>query len=179
MIDWRIVAEALATSKTLETVECNLLGERGEVWARALDAGLCADTRLSSVHLKICGPMSEAALQALEDLLLNKSLSSVSVIVEGDMSYSLAVSLSRALAGETAVKSLDLRVNGKLNFRCANLIQQGIVNNNSLSNLVFCVCGERPDNWQAVVENPNARLAEKLTIAFEIYPNTFSQVTAT
>ena len=179
MIDWRIVAEALATSKTLETVECNLLGERGEVWARALDAGLCADTRLSSVQLKICGPMSETALQALEDLLLNKSLSSVSVIVGGDMSYSLAVILSRALAGETAVKSLELRVNGKLSFCCANLIQNGIVNNNSLSNLVFCVYGERPDNWQAVVENLNARLAEKLTITFEIYPNTFSQVTAT
>ena len=160
-------------------MECFLFGERGEGWAKALDAGLSADTPLSSVNLTICGPMSETALQAFENLFFNKSLSSVSVIVEGDMWYSLAVILSRALAGETAVKSLELRVNRKLSFRCANLIERGIVKNNSLSNLVFSVCGERPDNWQAVVENLNARLAEKLTITFEINPNTFSQVTAT
>ena len=101
MTDWGIVTKALTTSRTVETVECILLGERGEGWARALDAGLCADTPLSSVDLTICGPMSETALQALENLLSNKSLSSVSVIVKGDMSHSLAVTLSRALAGET------------------------------------------------------------------------------
>ena len=47
--DWWIVAEALTTSETLGTVGCFSLGERGEGWARALDAGLCADTPLSSV----------------------------------------------------------------------------------------------------------------------------------
>ena len=101
--DWGIVAEALKTIKTLETVGCFLLGERGEDWARALDAGLCADTPLSSVDLRICGPMSETALQASDNLLLNKSLSSVSVIVKGEMSHSLAVTPSRALAGQTAL----------------------------------------------------------------------------
>ena len=179
MSDWGFAAEALATSKTLETVGFTLLGESREGWARALDAGLCADTPLSSVSLRICGPMSETALQALENLLLNKSLSSVSVIVEGDMSYSLAVTLSRALGGQTALKSLELRVNGKLSFCCANLIERGIVNNNSLSNSVFSVRGERPDNWQAIVENLNGRLAEKSTVNFAITPNTFMQVTAT
>ena len=155
------------------------MGERGDGWARALDAGLCADTPLSSVDLTICGPMSETGLQALENLLLNKSLSSVSVIVEGDMSHSLAVTLSRALAGQTALKSLELRVNGKLSFCCANLIERGIVKNNSLSNLVVSLHGELPDNWQAIVENLNVRLTEKSTVTLEIYPNTFSQVTAT
>ena len=179
MTDWGIVAKALTTSKTLETVGCILLGERGEGWARALDAGVWADTPLSSVDLTVCGPVSETALQALENLLLNKSLSSVSVIVGGDMSYSLAVTLSRALAGETVVKSLELRVNGKLSFCCANLIQRGIVKNNSLSYLVVSVYGELPENWQAIVENLNVRLTEKSIVAFEIYPNTFSEVTAT
>ena len=174
-----IVTQALTSSKTLETVGCVLSGERGEDWAWALDAGLCADTPLSSVNLTICGPMSEIALQALETLLLNKSLSSVSVIVEGDMSHSLAVSLSRALAGEGAVKSLELRVNGKLSFCCANLIEQGIVKNNTLSNLVFSLLGELPDNWQAIVENLNVRLTEKSTVTFEIYPNTFRKIAAT
>ena len=179
MIDWGIFAEALTTSKTLRSVGCILLGQRGGDWARALDAGLCADTPLSSINLTICGPMSETALQALEDLLLNKSLSSVSLIVKGDMSHSLAVTLSRALARETAVKSLELLVNGKLGFCCANLIERGIVKNNSLNSLVFSLHKERPDNWQAIVENLNVRLAEKSTVTFEIYPNTLRQFTAT
>ena len=179
MTDWRILAKALTTSTTLQAVTCILLGERGEGVVRALDAGLCSDTPLASVDLTICGPMSETALQALENLLLNKSLSSVSITVKGDMSHSLAVTLSRALAGQTAVKSLELRVNGKLSFCCANLIQRGIVKNNSLSNLVFSLHGERPDNWQAIVENLNVRLAKKSTVTFKFYPNIFSQVTAT
>ena len=173
MTDWGIVAEALTTSKTLETVGCFLLGERAEGWARALDAGLRADTPLSSVNLIMCGPISETALQALENLLLNKSLSSVSIIVEVDMPDSLAVTLGRCLTGQTAVKSLELHVHGKLSFCGANLIQRGIVINNSLSNLVFSLHGERPDNWQAIVENLNVRLAEKSTVNFTIYPNTF------
>ena len=176
MLFWR--TEALTTSKTLETVRCVLLGERGGYWARALDAGLRADTPLSSVNLTMCGPMRETELQDLENLLLNKSLSSVSIIVEGDIPDSLAVTLGRCLTGQTAVKSLELRVNGKLSFCCANLIEQGIVKNNSLSNLVFSLHGERPDNWHAIVENLNVRLAEKSTVTFEIYPNTLSQVTA-
>ena len=178
-VDWDIVAEALTASKVLERVTFTLFGERGDGWARALDAGLRAATPLSSVELRIFCRMGETALQALENLFLNKSLSSVSVIVEGDMSHSLAVSLSRALAGEGAVKSLELRVNGKLSFCCAYLIEQGIVKNNSLSNLVFFLHGERPDNWQAIVGNLNAQLAEKSSVTFEIQPNTFSPVTAT
>ena len=175
--DWEIVAEALRASKALKKVTFSLCGERGEGWARALDAGLCADTPLSSVDLTISGQMSETALQALENLLLNKSLISVSLVVKGDMSHSLAVILSKALAGETAVKSLELR-DLTLSFCCANLIERGIVKNNSLSNLVVSLRGELPDNWQAIVENLNAQLAEKSSVTFEIYPNPFSLVTA-
>ncbi|XP_015767861.1 PREDICTED: uncharacterized protein LOC107346569 [Acropora digitifera] len=178
MTDWGIVAEALTTSETLERVGCTLLGERGDGLIRALDAGLCADTPLSSVDLTICGTVSETVLQALEKLLLSKSLSSVSVIVRGDMSHSLAVTLSRALAFQTALKNLKLRVKGKLSFCCANVIEQGIVKNNSLSKLKVCLDGELPDNWQAIVENLNVRLTEKSTVTLEIYPNTFRQVTA-
>ena len=177
--DWEIVAEALIVSKNLVEVTCTLVGERADGWARALGAGLCADTPLSSVNLIICGPMNETALQALENLLLNKSLSSVCVIVKGDMSQSLAVTLSRALAGETAVKSLELSIFGKLSFCCGNLIEQGIVKNNSLRNLVVSLRGEVPDNWQAIVVNLNVQLAEKSTITFAIFPNTLSPVTAT
>ena len=52
------------------------------------------------------------------------------------MPNDLAVTLARCLKGQTAVKSLELRVKGKLSFFCANLIEQGIVKNNSLGNLV-------------------------------------------
>ena len=176
MTDWEIVTKALTTSTTLETVGCVLLGERAEDWARALDDGLCADTPLLSVNLTICGPMSETGLQALEILLLNKSLFSVSVIVKGDMSYSVADTLSRALAGQTVLKSLELRVNRKLSFCCANLIEQGIIKNNSLSNFVLRLHGELPDNWRAIAENLNVQLPEKSIVSFEIYPNIFSPV---
>ena len=177
MTDWGIVAEGLSTSETLERVECVFYGERGEGWAKALDAGLCADTPLSSVNLTICGPMSETGLQALEKLLLNKSLISVSVKEDGDMSYSLAVTLSRALAGQTALKNLELGVKGKLSFCYANLIGRGIVKNNSLSKLVVSLDREFPDYWQ-LLENLAVRLTEKSTVTLEIYPNTFRQVTA-
>ena len=177
MTDWGIFAEGLTTSKTLERVGCFLLGERGEGLIRVLDAGLFADTPLSSVRLTICGPMSETGLQALEKLLLNKSLTSVSVKVDGDMSNSLAVTLSRALASQTALKDLKLCVKGKLSFCCANLIERGIVKNNSLSKLIVSLDREFPDNWQ-IVENLNVRLTEKSTVTLEIYPNTFRQVTA-
>ena len=177
MTDWGIVTEALTTSKTLETVGCILLGEGSEGLIRAFDAGLCADTPLSSVGLTICGPIRKTGLQALEKLLLNKSLTSVSVEVDGDMSYSLAVTLSRALAGQTALKDLNLRIEGKLSFCCANLIERGIVNNNSLSKLVISLDREFPVNWQ-IVENLNVRLTEKSAVTLEIYLNTYRQVTA-
>ena len=159
--DWEIVAEALTASKTLEKVTCTLLGERGDGWARALGAGLSAETPLSSISLRICGRMGETALQAFEKLLLNKSLFSVSIIVVGDMTDSLALTLARCLTGQSVVESLELRVIGELSFCCANLIERGIVKNTSLSKLVVSLDGERPDNWQGIVENLKVQLAEK------------------
>ena len=44
------------------------------------------------------------------------------------------------------------------------MIKQGIVKNNSLSNLVVSLHGEFPDNWPTLVENLNVRLAEKTTV---------------
>ena len=72
-----------------------------------------------------------------------------------------------------------MRVEGKLSFCCGDLIEQSIVKNSSLSKLDVSLDRELPDNWQAIVENLNVRLAEKSIVTFEICPNTFSQVTAT
>ena len=85
----------------------------------------------------------------------------MSVIVKGDMLLSLAVTLARCLTGQSAVKSLELRVRGKLSFCCANVTERGIIKNNSLSSFVLCLHGDLPDNWQAIVENLNVRLADK------------------
>ena len=52
-----------------------------EDWASALDARLGADTSLSSVGLRIDGILNQSALQAVENLLFNKCLSSLTMYV--------------------------------------------------------------------------------------------------
>ena len=95
------------------------------------------------------------------------------------MPGSLAVTLARCLTDQTVVKSLELRVKGKLSFCRANLIERGIIKNTPLSNLVVSLHGELPDNWEMIAENLNVRLTEKSIVTFQIHPNTCSEVTAT
>ena len=52
-----------------------------EAWASALSVGLGANSSLSSVGVRIDGTLNQAALQAVENLLFNKCLSSLSVTV--------------------------------------------------------------------------------------------------
>ncbi|XP_068751389.1 uncharacterized protein [Montipora capricornis] len=176
--DWESVAELLKTSETLEKVTFSLWNESGEGWARALDAGLCADTPLSSVGLRIHGSLSETAMKALKNLLRNKSLSSLSIHICGDMQDSLAVAIVTGLAGQIAVKVVDLCVDGKLSLRGANSIERGIVENNSLTTLMVSLRGEVPENWQAVGRNIHSRIGRERSASFALYPNTFGKVTA-
>ena len=133
------------------------------------------DFGLSSVRLRICGSLGSSSLQEVENLLLHKCLSSLSITVCGDVQESLGETLARGLAGESAVKFLDLCVNGNFSFRGASLLQQGILRNRSLTNIKVSVNGEPPENWQAVAKNLRAQFAEKAIVS-EIYPNTFSKV---
>ena len=176
--DWESVAELLKTSKTLEKVTFPLWDELSEGWARALDAGLCADSPLSFVVLRIYGSLSETAIKALENLLRNKSLSSLSIYICGDMQDSLVMALAKGLAGQIAVKVLDVRVNGKLGLYGANLIERGIVQNDSRTKLMVSLRGEVPDNWQAVGRNIHSRLGRETSASFSLFPNTFGKVTA-
>ena len=140
------------------------------------DAGKgVSDFGFSSVRLRICGSLGSFSLQDVENLLLNKSLSSLSITVCGDVQESLVDALARGLAGESAVKFLDLCVIGNFSFRGAYLLEQGILRNRSLRNIKVSVNGEPPENWQAVAKNLSAQFAEKAIIS-EIYPNTFSKV---
>ena len=174
-IDRAKVGEVLRASKTLEKVTFTLSADRGEGWASALDVGLGADSSLSSVGLRIDGILNQSALQAVENLLFNKCLSSLSITIYGDVQESLAKVLARGLAGKSAVKFLDLCVNGKLSFDGACSLEEGILRNGSLRNVKVSVNGELPVNWQAVGENLHAKLAEKGVVS-SIYPNTFSKV---
>ena len=174
-IDRAEVGEVLRADKTLEKVTFTLSAERGEGWASALDVGLGADSSLSSVGLRIYGVLNQSALQAVENLLFNKCLSSLSISIYGDVQESLAKVLARGLAGKTAVKFLDLCVNGELSFDGACSLEEGILRNGSLRNVKVSVNGELPVNWQAVGENLHAKLAEKGVVS-SIYPNIFSKV---
>ena len=133
------------------------------------------DFGLSSVRLRICGSLGSFSLQEVENLLLHKCLSSLSITVCGDVQESLVEALARVLAGESAVKFLDLCVNGNFSFRGASLLQQGILRNRSLTSIKVSVNGEPPENWQAVSKSLRAQFAEKANVS-ESYPNTLSKV---
>ena len=174
-IDRAEVGEVLRASKTLEKVTFALSAGRGECWASALDVGFGADSSLSSVGLRINGTLNKSALEAVENLLFSKCLSSLSITMCGDVQELLVKALARGLAGNSAVKFLDLYVNGKLSFDGAYKLEEGILRNGSLRNVKVSVNGELPVNWQAVGENLHAKLAEKGVLS-AIYPNTFSKV---
>ena len=131
--------------------------------------------RFSSVRLRICGSLGSSLLHDFEYCLLQKCLSSLSITLCGDVQESLVETLARGLAGESAVKFLDLCVSGNFSFRGASLLQQGILRNRSLTSIKVSVNGEPPENWQAVAKNLHAQFAEKAIVS-EIYPNTFSKV---
>ena len=174
-IDRAEVGEVLRASKTLEKVTFALSTGRGQGWASALDVGLSAHSSLSSVGLRIYGVLNQTALQAVENLLFNKCLSSLSISIYGDVQESLAKALAGGLAGNSAVKFLDLCVNGKLSFDGACSLEEGILRNGSLRNVKISVNGELPVNWQSVGENLHAKLAKKGVVS-SIYPNIFSKV---
>ena len=174
-IDRAEVGEVLRASKTLEKVTFTLSADLGEGWASALDVGLGADSSLSSVGLTIDGMLTQSALQAVENLLFNKCLSSLSIAVYGDVQESLVKALAGGLAGKSTVNFLDLCVNGNLSFDGASLLEEGILSNGSVTNLKISVIGEPPVNWQDVGENLHAKLAKKGVVS-SIYPNIFSTV---
>ena len=174
-IDSAEVGEVLRANKTLEKVTFTLSAGRGEGWASALDVGLGADSSLSSVGITIYGILNQYALQAVENLLFNKCLSSLSISIYGDVQESLAKVLARGLGGKSAVKFLDLCVNGELSFDGACSLEEAILRNGSLRNVKVSVNGELPVNWQAVGETLHAKLAEKGVVS-SIYPSTFNKV---
>ena len=128
-----IISEGLAASNTLTKVTFGLVEECGVAWASALETGLSADTPLTSVDLKIFDSVSDTTAQALERLLSNKSLTSLSLIVCGDMQDQLAAALGKGLSGQTFLNSLDVQVKGKLGICGAHYLERGLLENRSLN----------------------------------------------
>ena len=168
-----VIGKGLAAVKSLTTVAFELPGCCGEAWVNALETGLSADTPLASVVLKLCS-MSDTAIKAVEKLLSNKSLASLSLLILGDMQDLLAASVGKGLQGQTFLKTLNIRVEGKLSFSGANFLTGGLLENRSLNDLKLFVHGEVPENWEAVVEN--LHFTKKWHVSPGFHPNTCSKV---
>ena len=169
------IGESLVACKALSKVTLELDRVWGENWASAIEPALSADSPLKSVDLQVRGSLSDTAVHGLGKLLSNKALASFSLNIFGDMQEREAAAISRGITGQTAVKSLDLSVNGKLSLSCANVLQNSLLENRSLNDLVLIVRGEIPDNWQSVVEN--LRSVKKGSVSCTFHPDPGSSVT--
>ena len=169
------IGKLLAVRKALSKVTLQLHRVWGENWTSAIEPALSADTPLKSVDLQVRGSLSDTAVYGLGKLLLNKALSSFTLNIFGDMQEREAAAISRGITGQTAVKSLDLSVNGKLSLSCANVLQNSLLENRSLNDLVLIVRGEIPDNWQSVVEN--LRSLKKESVSCTFHPDPGSSIT--
>lgn len=172
-----VIGKGLAASKTLTTVIFTLREEWREAWASALEKGLSADTSLSSVVLKVDGLNGDTAIQALVKLFSNKSMSSLSLIILGEMEDSLAFAVSKGLtAAETALESFSLVVGGKLSFYGALSLEKGFLENHSLHSVLVKVYGDLPNNWTAIVQNVSS---SKESFSCDFHPNPTSELSET
>ena len=170
-----VIGELLAARKALRKVTFQLDRVWGEKWASAIEPALSADTPLRSLNLQVRGSLSDTAAHGLGELLSNKALTSFSFNTFGDIQEWEAAAISRGIARQTAVRSLDLSVNGNLSLSCVNVLQSSLLENRSLNDLVLTVHGEIPENWQFVVEN--LRMVKKGSVDCAFHPDPGSSVT--
>ena len=169
------LCNGLALCKTLRNVKFSVPGEQSEAYINAVETGLSLNTPLTSaVVLEIYGPVRFSAIQALQKLLMNKSLISISLHICGDVHDFLVAAVSEALARQTVLKSFDLCLSGKLSSAGASSLKKGLLKNSSLNYVKVVVHGEFPDNWQSVVETLYSTKKPLVTYAF--YPNTLDNI---
>ena len=83
------VKDYLTSSTSLEKVTFTLIGKKGEGWSKLLYK-LTAGSSLLSTGLKIYGSLSQPALQAVKNFLLNKRRFHLPINIEGDVPDALA-----------------------------------------------------------------------------------------
>ena len=168
-----LICHGLASCPTLTKVKFSFPGYfYSEGFFNALEGGL---TPLTSVGLELRGSVRCTSTQALQNFLSNKSLKSFSLcIVEVDVQDLLVAAVSKALARQTVLKSLDLLLDGPLSSSSASFLKDGIMENSSLNYVRLRVHGELPSNWHSVVES--LRLAKEPSVVCSIHPNTWNNV---
>ena len=170
-----LLCNGLASCQSLTKVKFTLSGENSGAYFNAVDFRLSVDNPLSSaIVLEIYGSMSHTAIQALQKLLTNKSLISLSLYICGDVRDLLVAAVSNALAKQTALKSIDLRLGGKLSSSCVNILQKSLLENTSLNYFKVVVLGEVPDNWQSVMETLYS--AKKSLVTYVFCPFTVGNI---
>ena len=170
-----LLCNGLASCQSLTKVKFTLSGKSCGAYFNAVDIGLSADNPLSSaIGFEIYGSMSHTAIQALQKLLTNKSLISLSLYICGDVRDLLVTAVSNALAKQTSLKSIDLRLGGKLSSSGVNILQKGLLENTSLNYFKVVVLGEVPDNWQSVMETLYS--AKKSLVTYVFCPNTVGKI---
>ena len=170
-----LLCNGLASCQSLTKVKFTLSDRNSGAYFNAVDIGLSADNPLSSaVVLEIYGPMSHTEIQALQKLLTNKSLISLSLHICGDVRDLLVTAVSNALAKQTSLKSIDLRLGGKLSSSGVNILQKGLLENTSLNYFKVVVLGEVPDNWQSVMETLYS--TKKSLVTYVFCPNTVGNI---
>ena len=169
------LCSGLALCKTLRKVKLSVPGELSWKCINAVETGLSPDTPLTSaVALEIYGSVRFSAIQALQKLLMNKSLISISLHICGDVHDFLVAAVSEALARQTVLKSFDLCLSGKLSSAGASSLKKGLLKNSSLNYVKVVVHGELPDNWQSVMETLYS--TKKPLITYALYPNTLDNI---
>ena len=163
------IRDSLAANKTLATVNLQQPGKILEDYVTILDEGLSADTPLTSIVIKTFGPWTETEAKLLKKILLNRSLTSLSLTVVEDMQDSLATSVSEGLITNPSLKSLALIFCGKLSYTSLNLLKEGLLGNKSLESLQLKVFGELPTNWANICGTLQSAI--KSTTSFTVYPD--------
>ena len=165
----------LAASKTSATVTFKLADELNDAWAINLGTGLSPTTPLTSVVFKIYGSVGNTAITALKSILSNRTLTSLDLIVYGEMTDSQAAAVGEGLAAESILKSLTLIVFGKLSYVGAVSLKKGFKENTSLNSLKVKVFGELPDNWATITENE--LMGKKSFLSLTVHPNVAGKIT--
>ena len=169
-----LLGDALNSCPTLTKVTFAVPGEKADDVFNAVETRLSADTLPPSFVLEIYSSMSYTAIQALQKLLSNKSLMSLSLRVFGDVQDLLAAAVGQALARQRVLNSLELCFCGKLRSSGASFLRRGVLENSSLNYLTVRVYGELPGNWQSFVEN--LRVAKKSSVTCFFYPSSWNNV---
>ena len=165
----------LVASKISATVKFKLDDERDDVWAITLATGLSPTTPLTSGVLKIYGSVGNTAINSLKSILSNRSLTSLDLIIYGEMTDSQAAAVGEGRAAESILKSLTLIVFGKLTYVSAVSLKKGFKENTSLNSLKVKVFGELPDNWATITENE--LMEKKSFLSLTVYPNIAGKIT--